>query len=231
MAVEFDGVNKLILILSGTTSINVKNDIYSPWKQWSLTGSNLEYEQALRAIGGDPTVSGQFLGSTFFMLNDWRIRSWEGTHELTINGNLYVDGGGNPFIPPTGSYTVTYTRVVSNLVDAVGSANESTSSFTAADRTTLDNVNTSVNRIVDAISFEEGTILNNNSTYDTIYTTLSSHVNNHYNNDLIGIKSGSTYITRRINKYTQYEGTFQFLKPLDFIPTSGTIVRLFVESA
>lgn len=218
MAVEFDGENKLILISSGTTTINVKDNVYEPWKQWTITGSNLEYLPAMRAIGGDPTVSGQFLGSTFFMLNDWRIRSWEGTHELTINGNLYVDGGGNPFIPPTGSHTITYTRVVSNLVDALGSENSTT---------TIQRIDTVLNQFSSSSIFATGYI-RSGTTNHRIYSSIVTQHNKFYDKHQIIISSGSLKSARFIDQHIQYSdhSLFLFLRPLEFVPVSGSEIHV-----
>lgn len=39
-------------------------------------------------------------------MNGWRIRPHEADHLLTVAGNLFVDEGGNPFIPTLSNYNV-----------------------------------------------------------------------------------------------------------------------------
>ena len=92
--VTFDGVNKLILINEGETNINVQSDIYSDWKEWVRTEDNLKYLEPLSTVGGEPTIEGQRLDVTFFLINGWKIKPYSGTYDLTLDGNIFdVDGG------------------------------------------------------------------------------------------------------------------------------------------
>ena len=91
--VTFDGTASLILVESGITELDVKVDLYSDWKEWALLTDNLKFLPAMRAVGGDPTVGGKYLGATFFLTNGWKIRTWEGDHRLIVNGNLYSEDG------------------------------------------------------------------------------------------------------------------------------------------
>lgn len=104
--VTFDGTNKLIIINNGFTQINAI-DVYSWWKEWITISDNSKFSQAFRTIGGDPIGSGQFVAPYFFLINGWKMRPYEGDHLLTVNGNLFLDGGGNPFISTLGNYNVT----------------------------------------------------------------------------------------------------------------------------
>lgn len=115
--VTFDGENKIIVIADGITSIEVVVDLYSNWKEWAIIRDNLKYDSAFSAIGGQQTVPGQVLGTTIFLVNGWRVRTWEGDHTITVNGNMYVDGGGEPFLPTLFPHTIVYRQVVSNLFD------------------------------------------------------------------------------------------------------------------
>lgn len=54
--VDFDGINRYIILKDGFPSIDVQVDIYSDWKEWWLMGDNSKYPQALRTFGdGFPT--------------------------------------------------------------------------------------------------------------------------------------------------------------------------------
>ena len=122
--VTFDGPNKIIYVNDGITSIDVKTDIYSDWKEWVLGHDGVvtaKYLDAIRVIGGDPLPGARFVGATFFLINGWRIKPWEGNYVLTVTGNLYTEEGDDPFLPvlDTGS-KVTITQTVSNLVDTIG---------------------------------------------------------------------------------------------------------------
>jgi len=113
----FDGPNKLIIINSGITELDVSADLYSDWKEWASEGSNLKFLGAMRVVGGDPLVGSQVLGSTFFLTNGWRIRPQEANHRLLIKGNLYTEEGDTPVIPTLGSYNVVVDLNTSNIVD------------------------------------------------------------------------------------------------------------------
>ena len=145
--VTFDGPNRLILINRDETSIDVKQDIYSDWKEWSLQENNLQYVVALSVVGGEPIGGGQFVGTTFFLENGWRIRSWEGDHSLIIDGNLYTrEAGQFPFLPVLGTYSVNYIMARSSLVQAIqvgGSSTGSTAPTAVEIATAVWNYNTS----------------------------------------------------------------------------------------
>jgi len=117
--VTFDGPNRLILINDGVTTIDIKTDLYSSWKHWLLNRDNAKYIQAMRGVGGDPTIQGRFLGSTFFLENGWKIRTWEGDHRLTVEGNLFSSDGNNPFVPTIGNHNIVTNLSTSNLIDTI----------------------------------------------------------------------------------------------------------------
>jgi hypothetical protein len=117
MNVQFDGPNKLVICNYGTTHLSVQ-DTYSYWKEWSLVSDNAKYKEAFSVLGGDPTVAGKFLGSTYFLENGWKIRPYEGNHVLVIEGNLYARTGG-VLVPTVGAYNVQVQQIISNIIDTV----------------------------------------------------------------------------------------------------------------
>ena len=107
--VTFDGPNLLIIVDSGETSLDFRNDVYSDWKEWvkDSLAANASFPEAISNIGGDSLPEeGQFVGTTFFLENDWRMRSWEGNHSLTIFGNAFTRTGDPLFVNTLGAYTV-----------------------------------------------------------------------------------------------------------------------------
>lgn len=102
MPITFDSANKRIVL---DTTYVVVGDIYSRWKEWVKDG-NSEFLPAFRVVGGDPLGGGLFVASYFFLQNGWRIRPMESNHQLTIEGNIGVDGGGNPIVPTLGTFNV-----------------------------------------------------------------------------------------------------------------------------
>lgn len=122
MKVTFDGLSKLIIINNGITQINVKEDLYSAWKEWVIQDNNSKWLQAFSAIGGEPTTGGKYLGTTYFLINGWKIRTWEGNHRLMVNGNIYSDDGSEIFISTLGAYNTQINITTSNIVDAVSTS-------------------------------------------------------------------------------------------------------------
>lgn len=115
--VTFDGPNRLILINSGETNINVAQDIYSNWKEWLSVRDNSKFLPAISVVGGDAITDIVSLGSSFFLENGWRIQPALGNYILVIQGNLYTrEAGENPTNPVSG-VSVSLTR--SNLIDLV----------------------------------------------------------------------------------------------------------------
>lgn len=113
--VTFDGVNRQIIINDGETDIRVGIDLYSDWKEWALQRDHLKFLPAMRAVGGDPTTGGNFLGSTFFTINNWTILVG---NDLTVVGNLFSDDFVTPFVVENDTKLVT--SEVSNLIDKIG---------------------------------------------------------------------------------------------------------------
>lgn len=115
--VTFDGPNRLILINEGETEIDFREDVYSNWKEWTQARDNAKFLPALTVVGGDPLPGDRILGTTFFLENGWRIRSWEGDHILTITGNVFTREGVDPVRPPLGDFKVTINFNTSSLVE------------------------------------------------------------------------------------------------------------------
>ncbi len=103
--VTFDGTTKIISIDLGVTELDIK-ELYSDWKEWLQVSDNAKYLHAFRTAGGDPLTSVKNISPYYFLLNGWRIRPQEAEHVLDVDGFIVVDGGGNPFIPPLGTYNV-----------------------------------------------------------------------------------------------------------------------------
>ena len=103
MAITFDPVSKRITLDS--TSVTAE-EIFSRWEDWVLLSDNLKYLPAFRHTGGDNLGSGLFIPNYIFLLNGWRVRPMEANHNLTITGNLFVEGGGVPVVSTLGTYQV-----------------------------------------------------------------------------------------------------------------------------
>ena len=119
--VTFDGVNKLILVNEGVTTLNIQTDVYSAWKEWikDPTLQNAQYLKAFSVIGGDPITDDRNVGITYFLENGWRFqpKSDKTSYTLTIEGNIYTrETGETPFLFAEG---VSVSLVRSNIVDLI----------------------------------------------------------------------------------------------------------------
>lgn len=130
MKVTFNGNNKIIQIMTGVTSIDVKEDLYSAWKEWVLEEDNSKWPEAMRSVGGDPLTAGRYLGSTYFLMNGWKMKPWSGHHTLVINGNIYSEDASNMFVAADGAYNVQIQYTTSNLIDTMAINGGGGSSYT-----------------------------------------------------------------------------------------------------
>lgn len=121
--VTFDGVNRIIQITeapsNGVVEIDVKIDIYSDGKEdWLADAALSKLKFPVSAIGGNPLPGSRALGTTFFLDPSWKIRPYEASHTLRVNGNLYSPDGVSPFVTTLGTYNVFLEQQVSSLVDS-----------------------------------------------------------------------------------------------------------------
>lgn len=112
--VTFDGPNRCIIVNDGETLVNIQDDVYSSWKEWSKQRDYLKFLPACRTVGGDPTVEGNFLGATFFTINNWQIQISDNTDFV---GNIFSDDFSSPF--KTEANVKLAQAQVSNLIDKI----------------------------------------------------------------------------------------------------------------
>ena len=128
MAITFDPANRRIILDSASVTAE---EIFSRWEDWMLLSDNAKYLPAFRHAGGDDLGGGLFIPNYMFLTNGWRVRPMESSHNLTINGNLFVDGGGVPVVPTLGTYQVNVNYTVP--VQAQGISTSGGSGPTAAE--------------------------------------------------------------------------------------------------
>ena len=175
LKVSFDGVTKLITVNSNESVIDVQEDLYSAWKRWIQTRDNLKYIAAMRTVGGDPTVGGEFLGATFFVTNGWRIVL---TNATTIEGNIFSDDFDTPYLTEEG-VVIAFSKV-SNLIDQVAPTTET---LTEVASSVVNTLNTGT---YDGVPFEDimpillamaqGKIVNSSSGVYDIYAQDNTSV-------------------------------------------------------
>ena len=119
--VTFDGPNKIIIVNEGVTELDFRVDVYSAWKEWILdpTQVNAKWEEAVSAVGGDPLPGNRLLGTTYFLENGWRMRTWEGDHELTVTGNAFTREGDSLFVSTLNPWTITINLNTSTIVETI----------------------------------------------------------------------------------------------------------------
>ena len=102
--ITFDGANRRIVLSLASVSAS---RIWSAWVKWlACDTDNGRWLPAFRQVGGDDLGGGLSIPPYIFLLNGWRVRPMESSHNLTITGNLFVDGGGVPVVATLGTYQV-----------------------------------------------------------------------------------------------------------------------------
>lgn len=101
MAISIDGATRRIILDSDSVTAA---EIWSRWVDWHP--ANPQWPLAFSLVGGQALGGGLFIPPYFFLLNSWRVRPREANHNLTITGNLFVDGGGVPVVSTLGTYQV-----------------------------------------------------------------------------------------------------------------------------
>jgi hypothetical protein len=119
--VTFDGPNKVIIVNQDVIGLDFRVDVYSAWKEWVIdpNQTNSKYAAAISAIGGDTLPGDRQLGTTYFIENGWRMRTWEGNHSLTVTGNVFTREGEPIFVPTLNPWTITINLNTSTLVETI----------------------------------------------------------------------------------------------------------------
>jgi len=127
MTITFDPSAKRIILDSASVTAT---EIYSRWCDWAALSDNLKDGLVLRQVGGDDLGGGLSIPPYYFLQGAWRVRPMESSHNLTITGNLFVEGGGVPVVPTLGTYQVNVNYTVP--VQAQGIATSGSSGPSAA---------------------------------------------------------------------------------------------------
>lgn len=103
MPIVFDPAAKRIILDSASVSAT---EVFSRWEDWAAQSDNVKYGMVIRQVGGDDLGGGLSIPPYYFLQNGWRVRPMESNHNLTITGNLFVEGGGVPVVPTLGTFQV-----------------------------------------------------------------------------------------------------------------------------
>jgi len=109
---DYDFDNKVIYIsiapVGGVITVDVQVDLYSHIKKdWLDVPAYHKFKFPFAPVGGNLTKPPTKISPYYFLLNGWKMRPYEANHTLYLtNGYLLVDGGGDPWLPTLGTYTV-----------------------------------------------------------------------------------------------------------------------------
>ena len=103
MPITFDPAAKRIIL--DTASVTA-TELYSRSCDWLAASDNAKYGAVFRQVGSDDLGGGLSIPPYFFLQGLWRVRPMESSHNLTITGNLFVEGGGVPVVSTLGTYQV-----------------------------------------------------------------------------------------------------------------------------
>lgn len=128
MAVTFDPETSRIILDSASIAAT---ELYSRWVDWAALSDNAKYGMVFRQVGSDDLGGGLSIPPYFFLQGAWRVRPMEASHNLTITGNLFVEGGGVPVVSTLGTYQVNVNYTVP--VQAQGISTSGSTGPSAAD--------------------------------------------------------------------------------------------------
>lgn len=152
--VTFDGANRIIYVNPEVTELDIKIDVYSNWKEWTKAmPENAGWLPAIRTIGGDPTITGEFAGDIYFLINNWKL--YVDLTKVRITGALFSDNFSSAYYTYSG--TIQYPAQVSSIV--VGSAQLADSESISNSLSSIQSTTTSTNTTVNSISSSNATIL------------------------------------------------------------------------
>lgn len=119
MPIVFDPASKRIILDSASVTAT---ELYSRSADWLALSDNAKYGAVFRQVGGDDLGGGLSIPPYFFLQGAWRVRPMEASHNLTITGNLFVDGGGVPVVNTLGAYNVSAQYTVPVQAQAVATS-------------------------------------------------------------------------------------------------------------
>lgn len=115
--ITVDPYNKRLIVGPDVATLNIKEDIYSDYKEWFKLNNNSGYAAiAIRTVGGDPTVSGEFAGDIYFLQNGWRLII--DPRVTRISGSLFSDDYDTAYAVPV-TFEPFYPVQVSSLITQV----------------------------------------------------------------------------------------------------------------
>jgi hypothetical protein len=127
----FDGPHKRIIVNADVTSLSIKEDVYSGWKEWMKDPhhTNAGYLPAVASTGGEPipgTIN--FTGDAYFLINGWRLII--DITEVAVSGVLFSSTESTAYYDK--NLKAIFPATVSALVNTVGVATAETAADISA---------------------------------------------------------------------------------------------------
>lgn len=120
MAIEFDPVNKYILITSGT-SITAQA-IYNATMDWCDELINHQHYPPMSGVGYAPLGSGVYTDKIFILQDGWKIKLYDGTYQFRVIGTIITDDESIRTVQPDSGYVeITFQVTSQGIIVAVGS--------------------------------------------------------------------------------------------------------------
>lgn len=99
MGIQFDPINKYILITSPTTEVT-SLEIYNAAMNWCDDQITMGYDVPMMTVGKFDMGGGVYSDSIFMLVNGWKIKFWSGNYQATIMGTLLPETGQSRTVPP-----------------------------------------------------------------------------------------------------------------------------------
>ena len=135
--IVFNG-DALTMTIPSSGTFDVKEQLYSAWKEWIRQGNNAKYPIAFSTTGGDNVGGSQEIAPYFFAHNDkgWRIKMPAEDGEITLSGNLFPRDPSQSLFEQTSGYDAFLRLEVSTRAVVITQA-EQTANIEAIKRNTL----------------------------------------------------------------------------------------------
>ncbi len=173
--VEFDGINKLIIVHPDVTTLDIRADVYSAWVRWVQRSPWAK--QFIRFSGADVIPGGE-TGLTFFTTNGAKLIY--NPSVVAIEGVLYSDDydtpfwgvDGNPIYPAKVSALVNSAVSVQNVVTGTVVTPAEIWDYVDRQLTVASGMTPSQEAKIDAIPLN--TLLTNDARLDYLDSNISS---------------------------------------------------------
>jgi len=98
MSIQFDPIDKLIKITSGTSITAL--EVYNAVMDWCDEQENMGYTIPMKAVGKFPMGGGVNSDSIFILINGWKIKLYDGNYQFTFKGTIITDDESPRTVPP-----------------------------------------------------------------------------------------------------------------------------------